>query len=242
MTRPRTIHIALIGDHDPSVTAHQAIPLALQRAASECDQTIELTWVGTDAITDAATQLASAHAVWCVPGSPYRSAEGALAAIRSARETGRPFLGTCGGFQHALLEYAHDVLGLREASHTETDPDAVMPLISLLSCSLVEKSDDIVLEPGSRIARIFGATTISESYRCNYGLNRDYEALFADTPLHICGRDRAGDVRAMELTNHPFFFITLFQHERRALRDEHNPLVNAFVGASASRALNPGVP
>jgi CTP synthase (UTP-ammonia lyase) len=106
MTPSSAIHIALIGDYDPSISAHRAIPLALQRAGDECGQKVESTWVGTDTITDAAAQLSDAHAIWCVPASPYRSTEGALAAIRLARETGRPFLGTCGGFQHALLEYA----------------------------------------------------------------------------------------------------------------------------------------
>jgi CTP synthase (UTP-ammonia lyase) len=191
MTTTSAVRIALIGDYDPSVPSHQAIPMALKRAGDECSQSVEFDWVGTDTITDAAAQLAEAHAIWCVPASPYRSTAGALAAIRFARETGRPFLGTCGGFQHALLEYAQNVLGLNDAAHAETEPDAVMPLISLLSCSLVEKSDDILLEPGSRITRIFGATTINEGYRCRYGLNHDYESLFADTPLCVCGRDRA---------------------------------------------------
>ena len=192
------------------------------------------TWLATDGIRGI-NDLVDFDGLWCVPASPYRSAEGALRAIRFARETGRPFLGTCGGFQHALLEYAHTVLGLRHAAHAETDVGAAMPLISLLSCSLVEQSDEIVLDEGARIRDIFGATLMHEGYHCRYGLNPDYTALFADTPLRICGRDRAGEVRAMELTDHPFYFITLFQHERRALKANPNPLVNAFVGAATQR-------
>lgn len=234
MTTTSAPRIALIGDYDPSVLAHRAIPLALKRSGVECHKTVEFSWISTDTITDAAAQLADAHAVWCVPHSPYRSMEGALAAIRFARETGRPFLGTCGGFQHAVLEYAHNVLNLHEAAHAESDPNAGMPLISPLSCSLVEQSDEILLRDGSRLARIFGALTIREGYHCNFALNPNYESLFADTSLCICGRDRAGEVRAMELTDHPFYFITLFQHERRVLLGESNPLVNAFVAATTS--------
>ena len=62
--------------------------------------------------------------MWCVPGSPYHSAEGALAAIRFAREKRRVFLGTCGGFQHALIEFARNVLGVSQAEHAETAPTA----------------------------------------------------------------------------------------------------------------------
>jgi CTP synthase (UTP-ammonia lyase) len=109
-----------------------------------------------------------------------------------------------------------------------------MKLISLLSCSLVEQSDEVLLREGSRLHRIFGASTIHEDYHCNYGLNPNYESLFEDTPMRICGHDRASEVRVMELTDHPFYFITLFQHERRALRGVSNPLVNAFVEAAAS--------
>lgn len=72
-----------------------------------------------------------------------------------------------------------------------------------------------------------------EEYHCRYGLNPAYAHLFADGPLVVCGRDRAGEVRAIELTTHPFFFATLFQPERAALRGENHPLVAAFVRAAA---------
>jgi len=230
----RTVRIGLIGDYNPAVIAHQAIPLALQRAQDETDQPVEFTWLDTTGFRTA-DSLTNFHGLWCVPASPYRNTEGALMAIRFARETEFPFLGTCGGFQHALLEYAQNVLGLHEAKHTESNPDATMPLISLLACSLVEQSDEIVLDEGSRLSNIFGVTIIHETYHCSYGLNPEYESLFAHTPMCICGRDRAGDVRAIEMTDHPFYFITLFQHERRVLQGEPNPLVNAFVRAAARR-------
>ncbi len=234
MTSTPTVRIGLIGDYSPAVIAHQAIPLASQRARHESNHLVDFTWLDTDGIRTA-DSLTDFHGLWCVPASPYRNTDGALMAIRFARETGRPFLGTCGGFQHALLEYAQNALGLKEAAHTESNPDATMPLISLLACSLVEQSDEIVLDEGSRLNDIFGAKVIHETYHCSYGLNPDYESLFAHTTMRVCGRDRAGDVRAIEMTDHPFYFITLFQHERRALQGESNPLVNAFVQAAARR-------
>jgi len=80
------------------------------------------------------------------PASPYTSMEGALDAIRYARESRRPFLGTCGGFQHAVIEYARNVCGLRDASHAETHPTAPILVVSPLSCPLVEQSEEIVLQ------------------------------------------------------------------------------------------------
>ena len=72
------------------------------------------------------------------------------------------FLGTCGGFQHALLEDAEAVWGVAKAAHAELDPNAVDPVIAPLSCSLVEQSGEIQFEPGSQLAAIYGVPAAVE--------------------------------------------------------------------------------
>jgi CTP synthase (UTP-ammonia lyase) len=115
--------IALIGDYDASVKAHQAIPRALALGAGD-DIDCEWEWLHTTTLArDPKDQLADFDGVWCVPASPYANTRGALSAIRFARESGRAFLGTCGGFQHAVMEYAEAVWGVA-AAHAETDVDA----------------------------------------------------------------------------------------------------------------------
>ncbi len=231
------LRIALIGDHNPGVIAHRAIPPALRLAATHANGPVEPVWVGTATLgNDVPAQLARFDGIWCVPASPYANTAGALAAIRFARESGRPFLGTCGGFQHALLEFAHRVLGLRDAAHAETDPDAEMPLIAPLACSLVERTGAIRFTEGSRLRAIYGAAEAEEGYHCNYGLNPRYERLLENSPLRVCGRDDAGEARAVELDGHPFFLATLFQPERAGLRGLAHPLVNAFAAAAADGA------
>jgi CTP synthase (UTP-ammonia lyase) len=219
-------NVALVGDFNVSVIAHNAIPQALRLTGID----ITPVWVPTNTISDPESQLADFDGIWCVPASPYANTEGALNAIRYARERDRPFLGTCGGFQHALLEYARNVCGLREAANAETDPHAPLRLIAPLACSLVEKSDDILLSDGL-LRRAYGHSRITEGYHCSYGLNRDYEALLFNGDLHVTARDLAGEVRGVELSGHPFFVATLFQPERRALHGETPPLVAAFVSA-----------
>ncbi len=235
---PGTARIALVGDFRADVLAHQAIPLALARARDDARTSIDWTWVGTTTLTrDADATLADFHGVWCVPASPYASTAGALAAIGFARRTNRPFLGTCGGFQHALLEYARDVWRLPEAAHAELDPDAGDPLVARLSCGLVEVVGEIHAVPGSRLAGLYGdALLVHERYHCNYGLSPRHAWRLADGPLRVAARDASGEVRAIELDGHPFFLATLFQPERAALADRSHPLVNAFVRAVASRA------
>jgi CTP synthase (UTP-ammonia lyase) len=229
--------IGLIGDYDPEVPAHRAIPAALRLAADRAGVAVEPVWLHTSTLTgDVPRLLADCAGLWCVPASPYAHAAGALAAIRCARESGRPFLGTCGGFQHALLEYARNVLGLRDAGHAEEHPGAAVPLIAPLACPLVEQAGPVVFADGSRLRSIYGAAEAEEPYRCRYGLNPTYEDLFAGAALRVAARDRGGEVRAVELGGHPFFIATLYQPERAALRGEAPPLVNAFVAAAGTAA------
>src|SRR5215467_725373 len=124
------VTLALVGDRDERITAHRAIDTALPLLSRAIDVAIEGRWLGTEMVTAAALQ--GVDGVWCVPGSPYRSIDGALCAIEHARTRGVPFLGTCGGFQHAVIEYARDVLGWADAEHAETAPDASRPVIALL--------------------------------------------------------------------------------------------------------------
>jgi CTP synthase (UTP-ammonia lyase) len=226
-----TVRIALVGDHDETITAHRAIPVALQRVSAEASRHVEGVWLATDTI-DGVQRLAGFDAVWCVPGSPYRDMDGALRAIRHARETGLPFLGTCGGFQHAVIEVARDVLGWTDADHAETAPDATRAVIHLLECGLVEASETLRLQPGSRLAQAYGEASITEGYRCRYGLNPSFQAALLEGPLRAAAFGPDGDVRAIELDGHPFFVATLFQPERAALAGRTPPLARALVEAA----------
>jgi CTP synthase (UTP-ammonia lyase) len=101
--------------------------------------------------------------IWCVPNSPYAYTDGALWAIEWARTRRVPFLGTCGGFQHALLEFARHVLGRDSAAHAELDPDATFPLIAPLACPLVEKSERIVPTGRGRFTQWYGGPRAGDS-------------------------------------------------------------------------------
>jgi len=233
---PRPIRIALIGDYDPSVTAHQAIPIALALASETLGHPVRPRWVPTEQVCRSQA-LADFDAVWCVPASPYRSIVGALTAIRFAREAPRPFLGTCGGFQHALLEYARTVLGWTDAEHAETAPAGARLVVGPLACALVEVTHTIHFTPTSRAAQAYGKLEAIEGYHCRFGLNPAFARELTAGPLRAVAHDDTGEVRAVELDGHPFFVATLFQPERAALRGELPPLVRAFVQAATPAAL-----
>ncbi|MBA2502222.1 MAG: CTP synthase [Pyrinomonadaceae bacterium] len=230
-----SLRFGLIGDYSPQVRAHASIPQALA-LAPPADLKVEVEWLATETLDENSdSRFAAFDALWCVPASPYASMGGALRAIRFAREHGVPFLGTCGGFQHALIEYARNVRGMTEADHAESNPKALMPLIAPLSCSLVGAKGKIELLENSRARSIYGAGETSEEYHCSYGFNPQYHTLLDDGALRVTGVDADGGVRVVELDGHPFFIATLFQPELSALSGNSHPLITAYKRAAQAR-------
>lgn len=228
------LKFALIGDYNLKVTAHQAIPQALDLAGSLLNTNIYFQWIETvDLIGDVSQILQDFAGIWVVPASPYQNMDGAIEAIRYARESRTPFFGSCGGYQHAVLEFARNVLGMVSADNAEVNPETDFPLISPLMCALVEADGEILLAEGSKARELYGREAIIEQYRCSYGFNAAYLHLFENTDLQITGYDQDMDPRIIELVGHPFFVGTAYQPERSALRGANHPLITEFVKQAA---------
>jgi len=223
-----TIRIGVIGDFDESNATHVATNRGIQHGAEVLGQKFDMVWLPTDEAQD----LGAFTGLLCSPGSPYRSLEGALAGIRYARENGLPFLGTCGGFQHLVLEYARDVLGVTDAEHAETSPYASRLFITPLSCSLKGKTMDVEILPGTRAAEAYGVLRSTENYHCNFGLNPEHTAQLEAAGLRVTGSDAGGEVRIMEVDAHPFCMGTLFVPQARSESGLPHPLVLAFCRAA----------
>ncbi len=192
----------------------------------------------TKALARGPDPLDEVEGIWCVPGSPYASLEGALTAISWARRKGLPFLGTCGGYQHAALEFARNALGYAEAGSTEIDAATSLPVVVAMSCPLIDRKDSVRFDEGAELRRIYGGDRAQEKFQCSYGLDLAYAALVAGSALQIVGWSEAGDPRALELKEHPFFFGTAYQPERVALEDRDHPLLVAFAQAVRTHAAS----
>ncbi|BCK66678.1 hypothetical protein Srufu_006310 [Streptomyces libani subsp. rufus] len=188
-------------------------------------------WIPTE---DADQGMDGFDAVWVLPGSPYRSERGVLAAIRAAREGGIPFLGTCGGFQHALLEFARNVCGVTRAGHAENAPETADEdaVILPLACSLVGHEGIVNVTPGSRAAQLLGADRTQARYHCNYGPNPDYLDVLRAHGMAFTGTDESGELRIAELPAHPFFLATLFQPELDGDGTRAHPLITGLASAA----------
>jgi CTP synthase (UTP-ammonia lyase) len=216
--------IGIIGDFDPANPTHVSTNEGILHAAALMEASIEPVWLPTDQPADYGTF----QGLLGSPGSPYRSFVGALTGIRYARENRIPFLGTCAGLQHLMIEYARNVMGLPEAAHAESDPHASCLFITALSCSLVGKTMDVTLKPESRAAAAYRANRSTEAYYCNFGLNPKYRDQMEKAGLTVSGTDENGEVRVVELASHPFFIGTLFVPQARSKPGIPHPLVLAL--------------
>ncbi len=224
--------IGLIGDYNDKVVAHRAIPLALELAAKHHKTEVTWEWLATSALTTDVNELNRFSAIWITPGSPYANMEGVLQTIRFARETKKPLLGTCGGFQHTLIEYARNVCQIVDADHAETASEKSSLIVTPLACSLREKTGTITFLKGTQLYKIYEGKSAEEGYYCNYGLNAQWKSKLEKSGLYFSGFDPESEVRAFELPSHPFFIGVLFQPERSALQERYHPLIQAFVEAA----------
>jgi CTP synthase (UTP-ammonia lyase) len=234
MTHPTSAvpaaRIALVGDRSANVRAHARIPMLIEALLRRESIALDPYWIATQEAAGA--DLTGFDAIWLTPGSPYASFDGALAAARTARENGIPYLGTCGGFQHALVEYARNVCGLTTVQHAEIAPDAADLLITPLDCSLAGHEEAVMVVPGTLAARILGPGRRTERYNCSYGLNPDYLETLTGAGLRFSGFDDSGHVRIMELPGHPFFLGALFQPELQGDGTQPHPILRAFAAAA----------
>ena len=222
--------IAILGEYSPDFEPHRCTDAALTHSARQLNIELASRWIATDTIDD--KLFDEFDAIWIAPGSPYKNMEKTLKAIQHARENDVPCFGTCGGFQHIVIEYARNVLEFRNAQHAEYDRSASELFVTELACSLAGREMNIRLTPDSRIAAIYQQEIVQEQYYCNFGINPSYATRFADGPLRIVGTDTEGEIRILELPNHPFFIGTLFVPQSQSTTDQPHPLITAFVQAT----------
>lgn len=219
--------LLILGEFDPAFRPHMATNDAIRHSSDQLGIEIQFEWLSTAAVTPRI--LSKCDGLWIAPGSPYKSMDRTLEAIRYAREQGIPCLGTCGGCQHMIIEYARNVLEIRDAQHAEYDPYASTLFISSLACSLAGRTMHVTFTADSRVAEIYGATTATERYYCNFGVNPDVIPVLTRGAFEIVGSDAEGDARVLELPHHPFFIATLFVPQARSRPEAPHPLVSAFL-------------
>lgn len=131
-----------------------------------------------------------------------------------------------------VLEFARNVLGLADAKHAEYDPNASRPFISPLSCPVAGMELRVSLRPQTTVHTLYGRDEVVERYYCTFGVNPEYsDTLARNRDLVISGRDSHGEIRIIEMLDHPFFVGTLFVPQTQSREWMPHPLVSGFLQA-----------
>ena len=148
-----TVRIGILGDFTPEFRSHHATNDSLQHAAAKLKLKVESEWLPTPSLLEATApkMLESFDGLWASPGSPYKSMDGMLKGIEFARRRDWPFLGTCGGFQYAVIECARNVLGMKDADSAENNSGSKNVIIYPVACAVPNRSPDALPTSAYRI-------------------------------------------------------------------------------------------
>ena len=239
------MRIGIIGDYDPASPTLPAVEKSIQHAVKELKLTAESTWLPTPSLLDAELdrKLESFDGLWAAPGSPYKSFDGMLRGIEFARRRDWPFLGTCGGFQYALIEIARNVVGMVDADSAENAPKSGQIVITPVSCEMPNRAPDapklsgrvrgLRIRPGSYLHSFYGKDVVEEAFFCNFEVNPDFEWAFIEAGFPFVARGERHEPRAIESQAHRFFLATLFQPQLSSEPGKPHPVIVAFLRAAA---------
>jgi CTP synthase (UTP-ammonia lyase) len=243
----QAVRIGILGDYSSEFRSHRATPDSLQHAARKLDLKVEPEWIPTSSLTkpDSEKILENFDGIWGAPGSPFKSFDGMLKGIEFARRRDWPYLGTCAGFQYALIEFARNVLGITDADSAESNSASKNIVIYSVACAVPDRKGDapklsglvpeIRLRPGSYLQSFYGKDkeVVSEEFFCNFEVNPEFEWATMEAGFPVVARGAQGEIRAIESPTHRFFVATLFQPQLSSTERKPHPLVLAFVQAAA---------
>jgi len=239
------VTIGLIGKYVELQDSYKSILEAFIHAGAVNEVKVKVRSVHSEFITDQnfENKLKGLDGILVAPGFGERGIEGKIKAVQHAREMGIPFLGICLGMQMAVIEYARNVLGIRDANSTEMDENTAAPVISLMEeqktitnmgGTMRLGAWDCKLKDGSLVQKVYnGATEISERHRHRYEFNNDYKSQLENSGLMTSGVNSATDlVEIIELENHPWFIGVQYHPEYKSTVANPHPLFVGFVKAA----------
>jgi CTP synthase len=240
----RKVTIGLIGKYVELKESYKSIAEALIHAGAQNDCRVKVEWIHSESLTEENIQdrLKGLQGVLVAPGFGNRGIEGKVAAIRYARENNVPFLGICLGMQCAVIEFARNVLGLKDAHSREMNPATNSPVIDLLEAqknishmggTMRLGAYPCKIEEGTLAHKIYRKTEIHERHRHRYEFNNEYTKKFVEAGMVLSGiNPDAGLAEIVELPKHPFFIGVQFHPEYKSRVENPHPLFVSFVEAA----------
>ncbi len=243
-TPVHSVRIAIVGKYIGLKDSYKSIVEAFIHAGSDNKAKVELEWVGSEDIEQKGPEniLSDVSGVLVPGGFGERGIEGKLLAVKYAREKNIPFFGICLGMQCAVIEYARNVGGMKNANSTEFARKLKYPVIDLMASQKKVKNKggtmrlgafNCEIEKGSKLFDAYEQKTISERHRHRFEVNNDYIGMLEDCGLTVSGKNPDLNlVEAVEITDHPWFVGVQFHPELKSRLTRPHPLFRDFVKAA----------
>ncbi len=247
-----SVKIAFVGKYLDLKESYKSLTEALIHAGANLDLKVEIIWVDSEEIEEdgASKFLESVDGILVAGGFGQRGVEGKIEAIRYARENKIPYLGICLGMQLALIEFARNVAGIKDATSIEFDENAKEPLVYLIDSFIDANGEHQVrtttsplggtmrlgeykcnVKEGSNLYKAYNSNIIYERHRHRYEANPKYRDILEKAGLEITGESN-GLIEAIEVKNHPWFLGVQFHPEFTSRLQKPNPTILAFVKAA----------
>ncbi len=238
------VTVGLIGKYIELQDAYKSILESFVHAGAINDVQVEVVNVHSEYITqqNVSEKLAGLDGLLVAPGFGLRGIEGKIVAVQYAREKGLPFFGICLGMQMAVIEFARNILGLKDAHSTEMDANSTNQVINMMEeqkkitmmgGTMRLGSYPCHITEGSLAHKIYGSTEITERHRHRYEFNNEYLQQFTDAGMIASGTNpQTGLVEIVEIPTHPFFIGVQYHPELKSSVEIPAPLFVGFIGAA----------
>ncbi len=232
-----TVRIGIVGKYFDVPDAYKSLNAALFHAGIQNNVHVALKKINAE--TFSPSDCADVDGVLVPGGFGARGVDGKIAAANYARTTGTPYMGICLGMQVAVIEFAQNVLGIKDANSTEFDANCT-PVINIMPDHTGDMGGTLrlgaypcVITPRTHAAEIYDTNKISERHRHRYEMDISFEKQFSDAGMIISGRSPDGRLpEIVELANHPFFVAGQFHPEFQSSPFTGHPMFNAFIAAA----------
>ena len=245
--RPYTVHIGLVGKYVALHDAYLSVAEAMRHAGYYHNTHIKIHWIDSEEITEETVNdiLGGLDGIIIPGGFGKRGIEGMILAAKYARENKVPYFGICLGMQIAVIEYARNVLGIKDAHSGEFDDACEHKVIDFMpgQSKEINKGGTLrlgaypcVIKDNTKMFECYGKKEISERHRHRYEFNNDYRDAMEKAGLTLSGMSPDGLlVETVELTDRPFHVGVQYHPEFKSRPNKPHPLFKGFIGAAFDR-------